>query len=269
MAKKAGSQTTAQTINDNSFDWSVIGEYEVAGDTRIYGTVSRGHKAQGALSSVPGAALAPASLFIPGEQATNFEIGIKSRFFDGRARGSIAVYRLNVDNFQGSEFNPVLGSFVTSNIDARATGVEANAQLRVATGLTLDGSAAYNDGKVRATGNQLISAPKFNGTLSASYETPLTTGTALQLGSQFTYTTKYPHQFDLNPYNFTPDHSNLDARVGVKLTGRDIVISVVGKNLTNQQYTEFAFGNPAAPGLSFDHQLDRPRSISLTLHLGF
>jgi len=181
----------------------------------------------------------------------------------------IQLLMVDLDNRVGSEFNPTLGSFVTSNIDARAIGVEGNLQLRVATGLTVDGSAAYNDGKVRATGNQLISAPKFNGTLSTTYERPVANGVSLQLGEQFSYVSRYPHQFDLNPFNFTPSHINLDARIGMKLARPDILISLVAKNLTNEHYTEFAFGNPAAPGQSFNHQLNRPRSFAITLRAGF
>lgn len=269
VTKRAGRAVTRGTARDDSFDWSLIAEYEVVGDTRLYATVSRGNKSQGFLNSVPGAALVPAAVFIDGERATNYEVGVKSRFLDGRGRGSIAVYYLDVKGFQGAEFNPALGSFVVSNVDARAQGIEANVQLRPIPQLTLDASAAYNEANVRATGNQLISAPKFNGTLGANYTTPLTTGTELQLGSQFTYQTKFPHQFDLNPLNFTPSHENLDARIGVRLTKQAITVSLVGKNLTNARYTEFAFGNPAAPGQSFDHQINRPRSIAITMNATF
>ncbi|ARR53267.1 hypothetical protein HY78_07335 [Rhizorhabdus wittichii DC-6] len=270
IAKGNQSAVTRTKANDDSFDWSFVGEYEVIDGTRLYGSVSRGHKGQGFANSVPGTALVPARPVFDGEKATNYEIGIKSRFLGGRARGNLAIYQLDVNGFQASQFDPATRLFIVQNVDARSRGVEAELQLLAAEDLQINFSGAYNDANIRATGKQLVSAPRWNMTAGFDYTPQLTDNIELQAGAQFNYVTKYPHQFDLLPGNFTPGHSNLDARIGVKLSPSDIVIAVIAKNLTNERYADFAYGYAFdAPGTAFTQQLNRPRTIALSVHLPF
>lgn len=270
IRKGTATAVTRTAANDDSIDWSFVGEYEVVDGTRLYSSVSRGHKGQGFANTVPGAALVPVQPVFDGEKATNYEIGIKSRFLDGRARGNLALYQLDVDGFQASQFDPATRLFRVQNVDARSRGVEAELQLLAADDLQLNFSGAYNHAKIRATGDQLVSAPRWNMTAGFDYSPQLTANVELQFGAQFNYVTKYPHQFDLLPGNFTPGHVNLDARIAAKLLQSDIVVALVGKNLTNERYADFAFGYAFdAPGTAFTQQLNRPRTIALSVNVPF
>jgi hypothetical protein len=56
----------------------------------------------------------------------------------------------------------------------------------------------------------------------------------------------------------------------VKLSPSDVVIAVIAKNLINEQYADFAYGYAFdAPGTAFTQQLNRPRTIALSVHLPF
>lgn len=270
ITKTSGSATTRRKANDNSFDWQFVGEYEVANDTRIYASVSRGHKGQGFANSVPGAALIPATAVFDGEKATNYEIGLKSRFLDGRARASLAVYNLDVKGFQASQFDTASKLFLIQNVDARSRGVEAQLDILPLADLRLNFAGAYNDAIIKRTGAQLVSAPRWNLTAGFAYTPELSEALGLTAGAQFNYVTKFPHQFDLLPGNFTPGHINLDARLGVKHKPTGIEIALVAKNLTNERYNDFSYGYAFdAPGAAFTQQVAPPRSIAITAHLPF
>lgn len=103
--------------------------YDFGDDTTVYGTVSKGFKAGGVQI---GSNLTDAS-YDP-EQLWNYEVGLKSEFFDGRARFNAAVFYMDWKDLQAS-FR------VSSNVDgvieffsgiqnvASATNLGAEAEL--------------------------------------------------------------------------------------------------------------------------------------------
>lgn len=268
--KNAGRGVTAERVETTKVDWNVIAEYMVQPDVRLYATVSRGHKAPGFLNTVPGAAIVPARFTFSGETATNYEVGIKARFLNGGARGNLAVYNLDVKNYQGSEYVPALLSFVASNVDTRSRGVEAELQVQIARDLQIGASGAYNDGIIKATGNQMISAPRWNSTVTVSYTPQLSQSLRGTLSGLLNYTSKFPNQFDLQPGNFTPTRTLLDLRAGARHEPSGIEIALIGRNVTNKRYVDFASGYPFAPtNTVFLDQIARPRTIALELRLPF
>lgn len=269
-SKNIGTAVTTGKIKTTNLDWNIIAEYRVQGGPQIYASVSRGNKAPGFLNTVPGRAIVPVQLIFDGEKATNYEVGIKSRFLDGRARANLAIYNLEVKDYQGSEFNPILNSFVASNVDVRSRGVEGELQLQVAPPLKLGFIGAYNDGTIKSTGNQLISAPRWNATVSFYY-TPHLSGELIGLfNGQLNYTSKFPNQFDLQPGNFTPGRTNLDLRLGIKHEPTDVTLALIGRNVTNKRYVDFASGYPfAPPNTVFLDQIAKPRTIALELQIPF
>lgn len=268
--KNAGRATTFGRVETTNFDWNVIAEYNVQPDVRLYATVSRGHKAPGFLNSVPGTAIVPPQLVLAGEKATNYEAGLKARFLGGRGRGNIALYNMTVDDYQGSEYVPALLSFVTRNVDIRSRGVEGEIQFQFARDLQAGVSGAYNDGELRASDNQMISAPRWNGTLNFRYTPALSADLRGSFSGLLNYTSKFPNQFDLQPGNFTPGRTLLDLRAGVRQESTGVELALIGRNVTNKRYVDFASGYPFAPANTvFLDQVARPRTIAIELKLPF
>ena len=78
---------------------------------------------------------------------TNNEIGWKTEFFNHRLQWNGAIYQENWDNVQVSFFNPgVTGNifFDTNGQNFRIRGLETSLIGRVVSGLTLQGSIAWN-----------------------------------------------------------------------------------------------------------------------------
>jgi len=81
------------------------------------------------------------------DELTNYELGWKTEFFDHRFQWNGAVYQENWDNVQIGFFDPGQTgnlAFGTNGQNFRVRGVETSIVARVITGLTLQGSASWN-----------------------------------------------------------------------------------------------------------------------------
>ncbi len=129
--------------------------WRVTPDVLTYFTFSQGFRPGGFNRSVSGVATgadggpqfekpngyAPDSL-------TNYEMGLKSQFFDHRLQLNLSAYYMQWDNVQLLFFNPTeLGNttFGVNGPNYVIKGGEAQFVARVSEGLTVQGSATYND----------------------------------------------------------------------------------------------------------------------------
>ena len=89
-----------ESHQENNFSWRVIAEYDLMGDAMLFGSVARGYKGPGVntLSSAP---VAPTVIVKP-EIPTNFEVGIKSEWLDGRLQVNATAFFSSFDDFQAS-----------------------------------------------------------------------------------------------------------------------------------------------------------------------
>jgi outer membrane receptor protein involved in Fe transport len=133
--------------------------WHVTEDVMVYGTYSQGFR-PGGFNRETGKSLVAKGpdgvnqLFKPSGYApdtlTNYEVGVKSEFLDHRVQVNVSAYHMKWGNVQIPLFNPnALGNttFVTNGPDYRINGLELQVVARVTQGLTLQGSASYNDAK--------------------------------------------------------------------------------------------------------------------------
>jgi iron complex outermembrane receptor protein len=81
---------------------------------------------------------------------TNNEVGVKSEWLEHRLQVNLSYYHMKWANVQVPLFNPnALGNttFVTNGADYTVNGAELQLVARVTEGLTVQGSASYNDSK--------------------------------------------------------------------------------------------------------------------------
>jgi iron complex outermembrane receptor protein len=82
---------------------------------------------------------------------TNYEIGLKTDLFEHRIQLNLSAYYMDWDHVQIGFFNPAGGfgntSFVTNGANFHVKGVEAQIVARPMSGLSIQGSATYNDSK--------------------------------------------------------------------------------------------------------------------------
>ena len=82
------------------------------------------------------------------DSLTNNEIGLKAELFENRLQLNLSAYYMNWDNVQFLFFNPTeLGNttFAVNGPNYNVKGIEAQVIGRVTEGLTIQGSASYND----------------------------------------------------------------------------------------------------------------------------
>jgi iron complex outermembrane recepter protein len=82
------------------------------------------------------------------DSLNNYEIGVKSQLFDHRLQLNLSAYYMDWSNVQFLLFNPTLGINTTFGINGpsyNVKGIEAQVVARVTDGLTVQGSASYND----------------------------------------------------------------------------------------------------------------------------
>src|SRR5581483_11083576 len=132
--------------------------WHLSPDLMLYYTYSQGFR-PGGFNQNGGAAHAPgtdgeAQFIIPSayhsDKLTNNEIGWKSEFLDHRLQWNGAIYRENWDDVQVAFFDPgVVGNifFNTNGQNFLIKGVETQLVARLVTGLTLQGSASWNQSR--------------------------------------------------------------------------------------------------------------------------
>ena len=165
--------------------------YELTSQATVYATVSRGYKAGGfSLGRHAGDSSAIYETFDP-EILTNYELGVKSELFDGRARFNAAVFLLDWEDLQLETFFFLVPGDLSSNFEltinvqeARATGLEAELAALVTENLTVTAGIGVLDTEilsddraqlsgrlfVNLKGKPLPRAPELTWSMAADYE---------------------------------------------------------------------------------------------------
>jgi iron complex outermembrane recepter protein len=135
----------AQT-SDQAWSWRVIAEQDIAAEAMAYASIARGYKGPGANSLPSGPS--SADVFVDPEIPTNYELGIKSQWFDNRLRINAAAYYTQFKDFQASA--QVAGAFpplfyVTNAKELETQGVELEFDAQPTDNLSLQASLAYTD----------------------------------------------------------------------------------------------------------------------------
>jgi outer membrane receptor protein involved in Fe transport len=134
----------------------------VTDDINLYGNVSKGIKPQAINSAIP---LTPAGdpdtskRFVDQEEAWNYEIGLKSLWWDGRALFNVSGYFFDIDDQQLTQnlVDPNTGianSFLDTVGETEIWGAEVEGSILLFDYLTLGFNYAYADSEIKEYINQ-------------------------------------------------------------------------------------------------------------------
>ncbi|EGD59035.1 TonB-dependent receptor [Novosphingobium nitrogenifigens DSM 19370] len=252
--------TFRNTFNGNTLDksWDRFNPmatiaWDATSDLHFYGKYSTGYRAGGASSRSP-----TYRNFDP-ESVRSFEIGMKSDFWDHRARFNLAGYIMDRKNSQ-VDFNavypdPNTGTNVNvlETVNAAGTtkirGVEADLTLKPVEGLTLTGSYAYTYTKIPPVVNPftgitqnvyVVFTPRNAASASADYEHPIgSAGTAvrLHLDANYSQSTQTFDQFAThNDASFVVNGRLSLADIPVASGGQKFTVGIWARNLLNTDY---------------------------------
>jgi len=197
-AQAFGTNISAQYAPDNDVGapdkavadgaiFKVTGTWRPNNDQMYYLTVSEGFRP--GLLNRPGGAAGPNNFTVPFEldtdDVTNFELGIKSSYFDGTFQFNGALFFVDIENLQTTIFDPsITNLFFSDNAaNAEVTGFEGDFVWlpEWSQYLTIAGAFSILDTEITDVitptndvrqGDSLAFAPELQGNLRARYEWP-------------------------------------------------------------------------------------------------
>jgi outer membrane receptor protein involved in Fe transport len=183
-----------------------------------YVRVASGYQPGGPNLAIPGIPSTFAS-----DSLTNYEVGVKSEFFDKRVLFDVDGFYIDWNDIQllsnGAGF-----SYGINGGTAKSQGIEANATVRPIQGLVLDGTFTYLDAVLTQnapaigglSGDRLPNIPSLSGSLRVSYSEDLTDGWTGTIGGGLRAEDRrysdVNHAFDSRPI---PGFASLDLNADV------------------------------------------------------
>ena len=248
---------TSASTDNNKVSWDLSGTYTLSKETNLYARVATGFRAA---SIYPASGFGPLSQARP-ETVTSYEAGVKSEFWDRRARLSATVFTYTVKDQQltavggTSNFNTLLNAS-----KGAGRGFELNLDLIPIDNLLLTLGASYNDTEVKDRtlalprsgsnpvvldppngagnfsiyGNALPNAPKWIANVTARYAIPMPSGDEFFIYTDWAYRSKVNYfLYDSKEYT---GRSLLEGglRLGYIWGNGKYEAAVFGRNITNQ-----------------------------------
>ena len=222
-----------------------------------------------------------ADLTFDPERARGFEGGIKTTLADNQLRLNLGLYSYKYKDLQVDFFNSPIFAFQTLTADARTKGAELEFEFapRAVEGLNLHGSINYNKaqytnfpeapcyaGQSQAEGCNIVLAgggtrqnldgkplsvaPKWTGTIGASYDHLIGNGLMFGINADVRYSASYLASGFGNPDSRQSKYATIDAGIRVGAEDERWQVAVIGKNLTNRFYVTGVVDGPSTGGAS-------------------
>jgi len=260
---------TAATTRSVSRSWDAwtprVGlEYRPADGQLLYLTYSEGFKSGGFNDlSVVNPPFNP-------EFIDSFEVGAKTEWLEGRLRANASAFYYDYQDLQVSVFasvGAITTTFTTNAAEATVKGLELDLQAKPAAGLDVAASVALLDARydrfvtpygscnagnvsldarcagrvglprlIDAAGNRLNNAPKFKGSLTATYTLDLSGGGAVSLQGAVHHQGRV-YFLPANTEVMSQEaYTLVDARIGFENEAGNLSVGAFVKNLADEDY---------------------------------
>lgn len=258
----------AESVKDDTFDFSGTLSYNPSETSTIYVSAGQGNKGSGFVNQAGLAVRRPTPFVVPVEQVTTYEAGVKGRFLDGRAYVSLAVYHMDIKNYQDSFYNSTARAFQVRSLDAKSTGVEAEGQIKLSDVFTAYGNFAWNPEAKLENGERMQRSPRFTSTLGMRFSTALSDRFTLSGFGQWVHSDSMLHQPASAPGdNWSHPYDLVSARLQLTYEPARLSFYLNGGNLTDEVYRTFSFGSPI--GMGQVGALNDPRTITIGIRKEF
>lgn len=269
-----------QTFNNWSPEATLT--WKPSKDITVYGAYKTAYKSGGFSNGGIASAVSPDPVsdfvFAP-ERARGFEAGIKTKLADNQLRLNLIAYSYKYLDLQIDFFNSPIFAFQTLTADARTRGAELEFEFapRSAAGLNVHGSVNYNDAKYskfigpcysgqhpsegctlgptgapsatplyqNLAGAPLAVAPKWTGTLGASYSAEVGGGMRFGVSADGRYSGDYLASGFGQPDSRVGSFVTLDGSIRLGSADDRWEVAVIGKNLTNKAYITGVVDGPS------------------------
>ncbi|CAE7404232.1 ARSI [Symbiodinium microadriaticum] len=250
-------------IDQDNFSYTIAGNLRVTDNWSVYLTRATGFKAGGFNATGQ-------TIYEP-ETAISYEGGLKGKFWSGRGRLNLGLYRGTFEDLQvliytGSFIDGGNGYVAQNAGKARVQGVEADGMLIPFEGITLTGTFAYNHARYieyeggpctidsdedgcDLSGRTLAKAPEFNGSTHINVSRPL-----FNLGFNYTmrldgyYRSDYYLDPDLDENALQEAFWQFNAAIGLQHPDRLWRFVVQGMDLTDTSVRRLVSDVPLMAG---------------------
>ncbi|MFT3670329.1 MAG: TonB-dependent receptor [Pseudoxanthomonas sp.] len=271
---------------DKKLSWDLSAVYKLNDDTNLFARVATGYRG----SSIQAAGDFNNKTVAGPETSTAFEAGVKTDFWDKRARLSANVFYYEVKDQQLTAVGGANNSNILLNAEkSTGQGFELDMQAYVLDNLLLTLGSSYNDteikdpdlavsvcaqctvtdpldatGKALINGNQLPQAPKWVHNLTARYSIGLGEGSELYVYTDWAYRSEV-NFFLYDSIEFT-GKSSLEGglRIGYGWDYGNYEVALYGRNITDQ--------TRVVGGIDFNNLtgfLNEPRTVGVEFNAKF
>jgi iron complex outermembrane recepter protein len=227
-------------------DWSdytnkVSVSYQPNEDIMLYVTYSEGYKS-GAFPSQANQPSAATQAVDP-ETVENYELGIKSTWWDNRIQFNASVYSMDYNDLQVFDLNTSL-LLVLSSAQAESDGVDVDFNILLTENLVISTSYNYSDATytdfINSNGrdygdNDLVYAPDSAFTIDADYHLDIGSAGALDFNVSYNWKDEYFTNASNDEKTRQDDIGMLGASIGWVSTDQSWTATVWGKNLDDEQ----------------------------------
>jgi len=271
-----GMQSETRSWDDTTVDFVV--QWEPTDELMLYARYAEGFKAGGYNTNYSYTDDPNMGFFEP-EYVDAYELGVKSRLFDGRVILNTAIFRSEYEDLQVSALDGVL--FVTTNAaSSTSQGIEVDFSWLIAEAWRLDAAVALLDAEYDSyegagctiaqttavapetctqdlSGRTLLFAPDYSGRVSLNYSPEVFTSYLLDIHVGVNFTDSYFSAQNLDPNVEHASYEKVDARIAFQPLDGGWELALIGSNLTDETtaatqgdlpLSEFSYvTTPAAP----------------------
>ena len=246
-------------------------EYIFSDDMFAYVSYSEGYKSGGAVSRYNMPRIDPIT-FEP-EEVTNYEIGLKSEWFDQRLRVNGAVFLMDYTDIQVTVFNGVVPE-TRNAAEGEIFGAELEFTGIIAEGLFLNGALGYMDaeytklddpeiGALEVTkDHKFVNTPEWTASLSLEYRFDISDIGEISMMLDYSYRDEVANDAANTPELIEDSLDIINARISLVSENGHWEAALFGRNLTDETYltsgvsttsfgiVEGVYGNPREYGLT-------------------
>ena len=196
-------------------------KYQINDDVMAFFTYTEGFKSGG--WNARGTSPVELQPFGP-EDATSYELGIRSEWWDNRIRLNATAFLVQYDDVQIATVFPGSTQFVTTNAgDTEVKGIELEGAINPLEGLNIYGAFGYQDGEYErlsafavaaAIGPKPVRTPEYTASLGFDYTLPIDIPGDITIGGQVRYTDDYFMGNSNTPETFIDDTTLFNAQIG-------------------------------------------------------
>lgn len=255
-------------FSDNALTYTAALSYQFTPNLMGYGSFSKGYKA-GGISLDRDAGNRTSQTFLP-EESENYELGVRTEWFDKRVRANLTAFRIEFTDFQRNVFTGT-ETLLSNQGEVISQGAEFESRYRVTDNLALNTSITYADTQygedvsdAAIASRRLNAAPMWTTQIGGNYFRPLTNDISFFLSGAARYQSSTVTGADLDPAKRQEGYTLVNGRLGLAFERQDAEIALWGSNLLDESYRVITFNAALQPG-SLAAFMGEPRAWGVEL----